>query len=505
MSFRKNAFSYSVWMIFIMCNCIVFSFLSMLCAKIVPAPLPVVALGLTAAFFGLLFLLYLLTGFVSRSFASKSINNANKKSIKSRLIWEGIVTVCILAVGVVVRIYMLPAAGEAAAYFDVAKVTQDSTELMIPVQNSIYYYICLLHGMFMLLGNHWIAGIWLQIILQVLGSIVLYFLIRKMAGVCVAILTLAFMMFSASSVQEGLNYSPQMLYFLIWSLNLLFVVLYLDGSTKDREKETRSYSLIRWGGALLLGILVGFLAYVDVSGAVLLIPFLFLPRVRRGSKSSGVWIGRMLLAIAAAVAGFFGFIYMDGMLSDSSFYRVLNAWLVTYQPELPNMVVLLQTSTLEVVILLVLMAINVFAFLRRKDGEITTPWILMTFAMAALYVMGITTTSMNGRNLLLVLMSVVAAIGIRELFYVNLVAENVVTKDELKIMEMDDSAPQAQEGTLAGVMVSNGMPVEKPRLLDNPLPLPKKHVKKVMDYAFVPEAVQMKYDVNVADTDDFDI
>lgn len=41
--------------------------------------------------------------------------------------------------------------------------------------------------------------------------------------------------------------------------------------------------------------------------------------------------------------------------------------------------------------------------------------------------------------------------------------------------------------------------------LENPLPVPKRHIKKEMDYAFEPEPVQMYYEVPVADNDDFDV
>ena len=41
--------------------------------------------------------------------------------------------------------------------------------------------------------------------------------------------------------------------------------------------------------------------------------------------------------------------------------------------------------------------------------------------------------------------------------------------------------------------------------IENPLPLPKKHVKKTMDYAIVPQSVYMKYDIEVSDLDDFDV
>lgn len=46
---------------------------------------------------------------------------------------------------------------------------------------------------------------------------------------------------------------------------------------------------------------------------------------------------------------------------------------------------------------------------------------------------------------------------------------------------------------------------QKTKFIENPLPGPKKHVKKVLDYQFdVPEHL-MKYDIDVPDTDDFDL
>ena len=46
----------------------------------------------------------------------------------------------------------------------------------------------------------------------------------------------------------------------------------------------------------------------------------------------------------------------------------------------------------------------------------------------------------------------------------------------------------------------------KPRLLDNPLPVPKRHVRKEMDYAFDPPPDQMEYDLKNYDMkDDYDL
>lgn len=45
----------------------------------------------------------------------------------------------------------------------------------------------------------------------------------------------------------------------------------------------------------------------------------------------------------------------------------------------------------------------------------------------------------------------------------------------------------------------------KPRFIENPLPVPKKHVKKNIEYAFEPSSDQMEYDIVIDETDDFDI
>ncbi len=47
-------------------------------------------------------------------------------------------------------------------------------------------------------------------------------------------------------------------------------------------------------------------------------------------------------------------------------------------------------------------------------------------------------------------------------------------------------------------------PAKKPRFIENPLPLPKKHVKREMDYDYEVAEAEMHYDVETAEGDDFD-
>lgn len=43
------------------------------------------------------------------------------------------------------------------------------------------------------------------------------------------------------------------------------------------------------------------------------------------------------------------------------------------------------------------------------------------------------------------------------------------------------------------------------KLIENPLPLPKKHVRREMDFDRLVECDKMKFDVPVDESDDFDI
>ena len=45
----------------------------------------------------------------------------------------------------------------------------------------------------------------------------------------------------------------------------------------------------------------------------------------------------------------------------------------------------------------------------------------------------------------------------------------------------------------------------KVNFIENPLPLPKKHVKRTMDYGIEIPAEQMEFDIQTSDMDDFDI
>ena len=84
--------------------------------------------------------------------------------------------------------------------------------------------------------------------------------------------------------------------------------------------------------------------------------------------------------------------------------------------------------------------------------------------------------------------------------------------EESKIKEVSfkafDEAPKTEEPKTEEAKTEEAKteePKKEIKFLDNPLPVPKKHVKKSIDYAFEPDADMMKYDIDISTDDDFDI
>lgn len=79
-------------------------------------------------------------------------------------------------------------------------------------------------------------------------------------------------------------------------------------------------------------------------------------------------------------------------------------------------------------------------------------------------------------------------------------------KDDLDKDDWEEQVERIMEDAFKNNTERKSAAPKKPgEYLDNPLPVPRRHVKKEMGYGFEPEADQMFYDIPVSDQDDFDI
>ena len=501
MSLKKNALSYIIWVIMLLFTGAGVAFLGLVATRLLVGESILAAVGMIAGFFVILFLLYLLTGYLSSQLdLSRFVN----KYSQAALFVEGVFIGLCISAGVALRIYLMPYAGEEAAYFEAAKVTAQGSISVQSVQGSVYYYCMLLHGLLRVFGNRWIVGIWLQICLQMIFALFMYFSIRRMTGKLPAILVLLFICLAPVSVSVGITYSPQMLYLCIFGLIFLLLADYMCRSAGS------IHSIRMWIYTIVLGVLIGFLTYVDVTGILLLLPLVCIGMVNGTVGRAMVSFLRFVVILLVTAGTFAGMILTDALLSGSAFLRVLNAWYVTYSSINLNLSILTEEKQMELLLLLILVFIGVFSFWRRKKEEVFTPYILLVIGMCALYLTGITVENMNGSYLLYVLLAALAGVAVSELFYRGKKekTEKVASEEETIKKETPETVNEndLKEKKMEIIdLEKNERTTTDNKKIENPLPVPKKRERKGMDYAFTPKPSEMNYDIRVSDTDDFDI
>ena len=204
----------------------------------------------------------------------------------------------------------------------------------------------------------------------------------------------------------------------------------------------------------LLGILLGIFCYIDLAGFFLLLTFIVLillskEYTEKNKKLSFIYFINILLCV---VYGFFGMFYLwNNFVFNQSTIRY---WLndkVQY---------FVQTSILNQYISLgVILFVVVVFYAVKGSGKI------------------------------------VSAENAEEPVIEKGAFKRPSATEEIKAENIRVEESQAQE--------TNDIPVAKPiKYIENPLPLPKKHVKKEMNYAFEPTPDQMHYDLNNYRLDD---
>lgn len=562
MSYKKNAVSYGIWALYLTVVGVVLSFLGMAVGG-QSSGIPYMALILLALAFGTLALVYFL--------AKKIIDSVKVKKMAAgkAVLVEGILVAVFLLAGIALRILLIGGAGEEAAYYEVAKVTESGMQAQL-VQGSIYYYLCLLNGLFRLVGNKWMAGIVLQIALQMLGIGISYFAVRRLSGRGPALVALLFLTIAPGSVRDGMTYSPKMLYFCIYALIFLIIAGYMYRTTRSGGR------VLTWILAVLCGALVAFAGYTDIVGFTLAIPLFGLPTLKREERGTVLWVAQLFLSLITLAGSFCLLTWVDGAVSGSDFRRVLGAWGETYRLKGADYNFIFREAGYETILMLVLIALGIFTFMRRKNEEMFSPWVMMLMSVTLMRVLGIVTPNMNGSYQMYFAMAGLAGVSLSELFVqgggVPDVPEMVVedldeepaepvvsrpsqqparvwppepavsasaaeaaaviaetekdrqpgknvqrrsVKKQRRQAETDvpvwETLPQEPAADRKTPEVREDMSEKKQedgqkqvQFIENPLPLPKKHVKKVMDYPIQPDASMMHYDVEVDPGDNFD-
>ncbi len=502
MNWKKNAFSYLIWFLY---TAITGGLLLWQGTKACGA------MGLEE-YMGIVFAVICVaaaggTAFLLHRFAAGHAGFSREKK-RFILVLGSLSAVALFVAGFFLRLREVDGAQvPSSVYYEMAKVAEGQ-RIPETVHGAVYFYVRLLRGVFLLLGNNAVMGIWVQIVLQFGASLLLFLVMRRLVGMAAALVALGFCMCAPYMVQSSLVLSPQMLYFFLSMAALWYMTM------GDRGGEETGPGL---AACFLGGVLVAFCSYVDILGIVLLFAVLGRIFCYRGlsvdKKRKG---GSVLLCLAGVIAGFLACFLLDAWLSGKQIHRVAGAWLSLYQPE--GFLVPAQAMALaflpEIAILSAVMAFGIFSFWFEAGKERISAVLLSACAILAAGCFGIFTEEMPAFFSLYLVFVVLAGIGFGQCLYAQ-PPEQEAQAMEVSVGMGDSKEPYEEPPDLEILMegteatAAQGQPQTgkaQPRFLENPLPLPKKHVKRVLEYT-LPDLAEEKddYDYPVSDDDDFDI
>lgn len=549
MTFRKNLFSYLLWAVFTASVCVYHIAIVMLCLRQTPlkdeyAQMGVIGLTLALAI-GVFALL--------RRLVKNQEQESDRHGI-SHMIWEAALACLLLGAGICLRAYMVGDGTQEAAFFETAGVTGQP---VIPIAHGAqYFYVLILRGLFIIVGNSFTAGIILQILLQALAAVVWYLGIRRLAGPVAALIFLAGTMLLPTSVQEGITYSPRMFYMLLYGFIFLMVSRFLH-----RQKKCDPLKWYSWVHTVVLGIGIGVLTYLDVSGLTLLLPVLFLYGVKeegeaqKGTKRFLKISLQIITVILVFLLTVILLMFLDGMQNNAGIAQVFNTWCTLFSyKEIGGLPSLLYPNTVSgaysmpIVSFLLVLGIPAFFIHEKRESQM-----LYFFFLAGVAVILAGNFHASGMTAGYLAFSVVLALtgagvqaalqkAIKEaaLEAVETEGENVSekeaeqkkaepidaveTQDKIKDkkaekeknkkekIEKKKAAKVKSAGELPVLAATAGVRAEaagtqnkKGNYIENPLPLPKKHETKVLDYPYFVATDKLRFDVRVAEDDDFDI
>lgn len=413
---------------------------------------------------------------------------------------ELVIILVLLLVGIGLRSKGLTeAAGamETDVLYKAAKVEAGNVMPKV-LHGATWLYLQFLHILLLLLGNKAAVAVGVQIILQLLAGLALGCSVRRLAGKLAGVITVAFWMLSPYMADKALELSPACLFLVLYVIAFGLIGIQL-------KRNRRNPAVI-----VLLGILAGIVSCLDLFGFTLFLLFAADFGVKREGREqleskAGVFLG---CGVFGGLLGFVGAIAGAALSCGREFMPMLRDWAESYQVKSFSLTTVLRAEGFYVdfVLLFAFLAVGIYTFWCHKDFERQGIWMGITFILTMLLGLQLLTANTGSTaylyGFLAVLAGVAAELMLAEEKAPAKAAERAGTEKETAAEETFAAAEEEES-------VCEKMAAEEAsrlQLLENPLPLPKKHEHKVMDYRLKEmEEDNYDFDVYVSDEDDFDV
>ncbi|MCL2718660.1 MAG: glycosyltransferase family 39 protein [Lachnospiraceae bacterium] len=406
-------------------------------------------------------------------------------------------------------------------------------------------YADVLSVMFAFLGNHEIMVYYLQFIIQILTIILIFFAIRFLIGVISAYVTVALVTLSFCFGEAVRLYQPEVVYLFLWSLVFFLISFYYRLSCRDIGLNEKA----RYFGLIIIGFLVGVTLYFDLVGFLLFITGFYVLFITRNDLSQ--YIFKNFFYLIGFIIGFFVMLFRESVLRSNIVMENFVNWFNRFTFEFSLNINIPRESLPVLIVISMLCMILVIFFLQNGNKSLTVFAFYILMLCVVFPMLGLKTVNLN--MWITLAWAAMAGLGLQSL--VSYAAgnikdvEDIYPDDELdpdenidsdsdeeiklavsvevKVEVKDVSASELEAEEIKEVSSSEleaeetievnenikSEPKQESRYdtstgikyLDNPLPLPAKPVRRVMDYPYEISADKMYYDVEVDGADDYDM
>lgn len=475
------------------------------------------AIFVFAVFAGLTIFYFLIRKIVSFvKTREKQVGNGGKQALWEMPVCHMLIVVLIFSGGLIYRIlfYLQNNMNEVVLteYYHQATI-KAGEDVSAMAHGASYLYALCLSFVFSFLGNKAEAAVWMQIFIQMLTILLSFFVVKKIAGSIPAYVVMAVFSFSSQYREHIFDMMPEDFFFFLYLLGLFiiisFVVEYCRQNLSVREMIVR---------AVFVGISMGVLVYLDAVSLTLLI-FLagLFTGIRKRTKaeflSFRIPASLVTLVITSGGLTLMGLFSVDAYSGGFTISQAAGTWHRLYRNHLSADYVFYRSeqSMIECLILVLFAALLILAFWNRRNVQNATPWICMMLILAPTPLTTVGVLSYQVYSIFV--WSVLAGIGLQQSFAWEPVPVQkpvsavegeafVPALEPLPAVECGCPVPVIENQIAASE--SEPEPAPKPRFIENPLPLPKKHERREIDYLYDVAEDMMKFDFEIDENDDFD-
>lgn len=392
-----------------------------------------------------------------------------------------------------------------------------------------YLYVCLLHGMFFIFGNTPFAGIVLQIALFFICLFLLYIGMRDYAGVVPAAAATALFGFFPLSIEYIFSLTPEFFYLALYLLGFCLTGIVYRKFTRPGKASLGEYVCL-----FLAGLYVGFLVYLDIYSISLYFFFAGLYFVGKEKKKQA--FGANVLALLGGTGGFFlsaavVFLAVGNLTGNENvaidfgiFLKQTASFYLENMNLLGNDILKALSSYNDVSLIAFLLLISLAFFIvpavfLQKRRPVCA-FVLNLFLLYGVSYWGL--TGLQGQMRGIICWCMLAGLGVRGTICLS---EKLPAEKESGNIEMKDAdntviiekkvteEAEGPEGKKTGEQAAESKGAEKKeqekpapgKPLHNPLPVPKRKSRPQADFARPVAEADMKFDIETADDDDFDV